>query len=117
MGRSRARLATLLALLALVLVPGARAEPRLVELALTNGRLPEDRRVVRVRQGDEVTLHWTTDQAVVVHLHGYDVEGEMAPGKPVTMRFTARATGRFPIEVHGGRGGEQVIGYLEVHPR
>ncbi len=113
----RACLTGFVGLLAVVAVAGAVAEPRLIELALRNGRLPEDRRVVRVTQGDEVTLRWTTDRAFTLHLHGYDIEEKLAPGAPVAMRFTARATGRFPIEVHDASGAERIIGYLEVHPR
>ncbi len=104
-------------LLALIAVPSAGAEPRVIELALRNGRLPEDRRVVRVSQGDEVTLRWTTDRPLTVHLHGYDIETKLSPGTSVSTRFTARATGRFAIEVHGDRGEERIVAYLEVHPR
>lgn len=113
----RARLTVFAALLALVAVTGAGAEPRVVELAIRDGRLPEDRRVIRVQQGDEVTLRWTTDRPLTLHLHGYDIEAKLVPGTPVAMRFTARATGRFPIEIHGPRGEERTVGYLEVHPR
>ena len=104
-------------LLALVAVAGAGAEPRVFELVVKNGQLPEDRRVVRVWQGDEVTLRWTVDRALTVHLHGYDIETRLAPGAPVSVRFTARATGRFAIELHGDGGKEQTVAYLEVHPR
>jgi hypothetical protein len=94
------------------------AEPRVFELPIRNGELPADLRVVRVRQGDEVTLRWTTDKALTVHLHGYDIEKSLSPRAPVLMRFTARATGRFPVEIHAhGRGGERVLAYVEVHPR
>lgn len=109
----RARLTASLVLLALMAVGGAAAEPRLIELALGNGRLPEDRRVVQVQQGDEVTLRWTTDRPSTLHLHGYDIEEKLAPGTPVAVRFTARATGRFPIEIHEASGAERVVGYLE----
>jgi len=113
----RAALIALVGLLALAAVGDAVAEPRLVELALKNGRLEEKLRVVRVRQGDDVTLQWTTDRPVALHLHGYDIEAKLTPAAPVAMRFTARATGRFPIEVHEAGGAERTIGYLEVHPR
>ena len=96
----------------------ATAEPRVFDLQLRGGELVAAARVVRVRQGDEVTLRWTTDTALTIHLHGYDIEQKLAPGPPVSMRFTARATGRFPIEVHAhGAGGDRTLGYLEVHPR
>ncbi len=111
------RRAIFVMLLALITVPCAGAEPRVIELALRNGRLPEDRRVVRVSQGDEVTLRWTTDRPLTVHLHGYDIETKLSPGTSVSTRFTARATGRFAIEIHGDRGEERIVAYLEVHPR
>lgn len=96
----------------------AWAEERVIDLPIHDGELPKDKRVARVRQGDDVTLRWTTNKTVTVHLHGYDVEKKLSPGAPVSMRFPARATGRFPIEIHPhGRGGERTLGYLEVHPR
>jgi FtsP/CotA-like multicopper oxidase with cupredoxin domain len=94
------------------------AEPRVIELAIRNGELPTGARVVRVQQGDDVTLRWSTDKALTVHLHGYDVEAKLVAGTPATTRFQAKASGRFPIEVHApGAGGERTLGYLEVHPR
>lgn len=105
--------------LAFLLLPGrAAAEPRVFELSIRNGELSEDRRVVRVRQGDDVTLRWTTDKQLTIHLHGYDIEKSLAPGTPASMRFTARATGRFLIETHAhGRGGKRTLAHVEVHPR
>ena len=103
-------------ILAALLIAIAVAEPRLVELALKDGRLPEAQRLVRVRQGDEITLKWTTDRPFTLHVHGYDLEARLAPQSAVELRFTAKATGRFPLEIHGP-GVERTVGYLEVHPR
>ena len=101
-----------------LLAGAARAEPRVFELAIRGGELPESARVMRVQQGDDVTLRWTTDRAMTIHLHGYDLEQKLTPGKPVSIRLTAKATGRFPIESHAhGPGGDRTIAYLEVHPR
>jgi FtsP/CotA-like multicopper oxidase with cupredoxin domain len=109
------------AVLALTFLPlpsRAAAEPRIFELSIRNGELPVERRVVRVRQGDDVTLRWTTNKALSIHLHGYDIEMPLSPAAPVSMRFTARASGRFPIEIHAhGRGGKRVLAHVEVHPR
>ena len=96
---------------------GATAEPRVFDLPVKGGRLPPNQALVRVRQGDEVTLRWTSDQGVALHLHGYDLEAKVAPTAPAEMRFTARAAGRFPIEIHGAAGQHATVGYLEVHPR
>jgi FtsP/CotA-like multicopper oxidase with cupredoxin domain len=96
----------------------ALAEPRVVELNVRGAALPKDQRVIRVQQGDDVTLTWTTDAPVTIHLHGYDLEKKLEAGAPIAMRFRARAAGRFPIELHRhGKGEEKTLGYLEVHPR
>lgn len=112
-------------LLFLLLVPGlggcgrggevARKE---FELTLRQGALPADQQVIRVHQGDEVILRWTTDEPRSIHLHGYDIEKQLTPGVAVAMWFVARATGRFPIMLHGQQeGDEPILGYLEVYPR
>jgi FtsP/CotA-like multicopper oxidase with cupredoxin domain len=102
--------------LAAVAIGAARAETRVFDLALKNGQLPESQRLVRVTQGDEVTLKWTTDRPYTLHVHGYDLEAKLVPQTPVELKLTARATGRFPMEIHGP-GTERTIGHLEVHPR
>lgn len=76
------------------------------------GRAP----VFAVEQGDDVALRVEGEKAVDVHLHGYDVAVTVSKTKPATMRFVARASGRFPIEVHG-KDGHRVVGYVEVRPR
>jgi hypothetical protein len=92
------------------------AESRLFDLALKDGRLPESQRLLQVRQGDEVTLRWTSDRAFTLHVHGYELEARLGPQAPVELRFTAHATGRFPLEIHGP-GTERTVAHLEVHPR
>jgi FtsP/CotA-like multicopper oxidase with cupredoxin domain len=94
------------------------ADNRVIDLAIRNGAVPADQRLIKVNQGDDITIRWTSDKPATVHLHGYDIEKAITPTAPVTMRFSARATGRFPIELHGSKPGqESVLGYLEVHPR
>lgn len=112
----RSFLALVVAVLAGVGAPSA--EPLVIELTIARGELPRDKRVVRVRQGDDVTLRWTTDRALTIHLHGYDIETRLTPGTSASMKFAARAAGRFAIESHAhGDGKERTLGYLEVHPR
>ncbi len=100
------------------LIPGAPAEPKVIDLAIRGGVLPGGQRVVRVQQGDDVTLRWTSDGPVTIHLHGYDIEAKRRPSTPAEMTFLARATGRFPITIHGqGKNHERTLGYGEVHPK
>ncbi len=69
---------------------------------------------VRVRRGDQVRLTITSDQPDEVHLHGYDLERPVGPGRPARLRFTADAEGIFELELHGSH---TPIAGLEVRPR
>jgi hypothetical protein len=66
-----------------------------------------------VAQGRNVVIVVTSDVADHVHVHGYDLMADVAPGKPATIRFTADAPGRFEIELEDT--GVQ-IAELEVRP-
>ncbi len=120
MGRGHRLLAVLL-LFAGTVMPGgcgqAKGRPVIIELTLRGDGLPADQQVLRLRIGDEVTLRWRTDRRMTVHLHGYDIQAALSPDGPTIMRFQARATGRFPITVHGAWNEPEVtLTYLEVYP-
>jgi len=93
------------------------------DLQIEKGRLPQGKRLIRVKQGDAVRLRWTSDRAIILHLHGYDIETKVEPGTTAEMTFTARATGRLPVEEHkptaqGGYSlGEAPLVRIEVLPR
>lgn len=95
---------------------------RRFDLRIENGRLIENRKVIAVQRGDAVEISFSADRRTLLHLHGYDLEITLAPDKPGTMTFNARATGRFAIETHAPPGDGKssrhtVLVYLEVHPR
>ena len=64
-------------------------------------------------QGDSVLVIVRSDVADHVHVHGYDLMGDVGPGSPARMQFRARLTGRFEIELED-RG--QQIAQLTVVP-
>ncbi len=66
-----------------------------------------------VAHGRDVVITVTSDVADEVHVHGYDLMADVAPGAPATIRFTADAPGRFEIELENT--GVQ-IAELEVRP-
>jgi len=90
-------------------------EPKRFDLRIESDRVSGDLRLMRVRRGDVVEINWSANRRTVLHLHGYDIETTVEPDKPRIMSFTARATGRFPIEAHGRH--HSVLIYLEVHPQ
>ena len=81
------------------------------------------KRTIRVTQGDQVQLNWQTDEKVELHLHGIDQKTVVLPGTGGTMRFTAEATGRFPVTSHGfgnkagHHHGPGALMYVEVYPK
>jgi hypothetical protein len=66
-----------------------------------------------VDRGQTIEITVTSDIADEVHVHGYDLMADVAPGVPATMRFEADAPGRFEIELENS--GIQ-IAELEVRP-
>ena len=86
------------------------------ELHIHQGKVMIDAQTIRVSQGDQVELYWSSDKPEVLHLHGYDIHTEVTPHVPAVMQFKAHASGRFPVESHGHSGHGSLI-YLEVHPK
>ena len=94
------------------------------DIKIEGGRVPNTMRLIRVDEGDVVRLRWTSDQPLVLHLHGYDIEKPILAGAVTELTFTAYATGRFPIHVHAhgaGAGGhaheDATLATIEVYPR
>ncbi|MGY1831866.1 hypothetical protein ACI8AA_15760 [Geodermatophilus sp. SYSU D01180] len=74
---------------------------RALAVAVAGGRVTGDTGRVPVAAGEQVTLTVTGDVADEVHVHGYDLTAELAPGTPATVRFTADVPGVFEVELHG----------------
>ncbi|MBR0784819.1 hypothetical protein [Bradyrhizobium iriomotense] len=89
---------------------------------IERGRVAESTQVIRIKQGDVVKLRWHTDRSMILHLHGYDIEKKVEPDTFGLMEFTAYATGRFPVEIHGSPGpgghshGGNPLVRVEVYP-
>jgi len=95
--------------------PATTAAPEGTQLVVTiRGGEPVDGIVrAEAHKGDPVVIVVRSDVADEVHVHGYDLTADVAPGKPVRMQFTATLTGRFEIELEG-RGKQ--IAQLTVLP-
>ncbi len=88
---------------------------RTINLEIRDGKVTVAEKTIRVSEGEEVDIKWTTDETVALHLHGYDVQALAKPDRSVSMTFQAHTAGRFPISAHGRGHGTMI--YLEVHPR
>jgi len=85
------------------------------DLAIRQRRIANNMQTLRVDQGERVVIHWVSDEAVEVHLHGYDIALNLQPETTVTMDFIATVAGRYPISGHGFD--HHALVYLEVQPR
>jgi hypothetical protein len=107
-----------IAALLAVAVANAHADERVFPLDIHTQAPPAKPAVLAVRQNDRVVIRVSADQPVQVHLHGYDIESDVVPNVVTSLRFTATATGRFPLEIHSKDPRKQApLAYLEVRPR
>jgi len=104
--------------------PGSSSKEESFNIRIQDRAVTDDMALIRVNQGDMVTLWWTTDEVATIHLHGYDIQQIVKPGVPTVFTFKASASGRYPITAHGfgetalGKAQEETaLVYLEVLPR
>jgi hypothetical protein len=82
-------------------------------ITVRGGEVFGGRRLLKVKQGKQLVLVVNADVSDHVHLHGYDLKADVAPGKPARIRLKTSIPGRFEIELED-RGFP--IGELEVRP-
>lgn len=71
-----------------------------VQVRIEDGRISPPPGRVDVAKGIPLRLVVLSDVPDEVHVHGYDLETEVGPGKPGTLTFTADRTGLFEVETH-----------------
>jgi len=91
----------------------AAPEPTVVHVTVRDGKVVEGPKVYELPFRKRVTLVVTSDVADEVHLHGYDVMGNVAPGRPVRLTFVTRLSGRFELELENAHLG---LGEVSVLP-
>jgi hypothetical protein len=70
-----------------------------IEVRVTGDEVETASRRVRVDSGKQVRIRVQADRAEEVHVHGYDLSADVAPGKPAVIEFTADAAGVFEVEL------------------
>jgi FtsP/CotA-like multicopper oxidase with cupredoxin domain len=88
------------------------------EFTIRGGKVEGGVRSIKVAKGDRVRFTVTSDRPDQIHLHGYDVEKETAPGKPAKFSVKANVEGIFEIESHKNEdaGKDPLIARLVVNP-
>jgi len=60
------------------------------DIKIERGRVPDTKQLIRVNEGDVVKLRWTSDQPLILHLHGYDIEKRIAAGAVTVLAWPTR---------------------------
>jgi plastocyanin len=71
-----------------------------VNVVVANGKVNPSGASIKVKAGQTVLVTATSDADEELHIHGYDKELELSPGKPASVKFTANMKGTFEVETH-----------------
>ena len=86
--------------LAMAACGGGEGDYLVFHLEIENRSLKRDGPALWARQGDVVFVALRSDEDVIFHLHGYDVQRQVGPGAPASLEIVANATGGFPFTIH-----------------
>jgi hypothetical protein len=71
-----------------------------INVTVANGKVNPSGASIKVKAGETVLITAVSDADDELHIHGYDKELELAPGKPQSVKFTANMKGTFEVETH-----------------
>ncbi|MGW8764563.1 hypothetical protein ACWGN5_18865 [Streptomyces sp. NPDC055815] len=82
------------------LSPRATDPGRTVTLTIAGTTVQPPPSRIELKKGERLTLRVPSDRADTLHVHGYDRELPLSPGRPATLTLTADRTGLFEVETH-----------------
>ncbi|MFI6832201.1 cupredoxin domain-containing protein [Kribbella sp. NPDC050241] len=71
-----------------------------INVTVANGKVNPSGASIKAKAGQTVLVTAVSDADEELHIHGYDKELELTPGKPASVKFTANMKGTFEIETH-----------------
>jgi hypothetical protein len=71
-----------------------------INVVVANGKVNPSGSSIKVKAGQTVLVTAVSDAQDELHIHGYDKELELSPGKPASVKFTANMKGTFEVETH-----------------
>jgi FtsP/CotA-like multicopper oxidase with cupredoxin domain len=98
--------------------PETPAEPAFTRIAIRGGEVAGGPKTITVTKGDRVRIVVTADAHDDMHLHGYDIEKPVEPGRPARFDFVAKLEGQFELESHVAEdaGRDPAVANLVVEP-
>jgi hypothetical protein len=71
-----------------------------IDITVANGKVNPSGATIKAKAGQTILVKAISDTEDEVHIHGYDKELELTPGKAASVTFTANMKGTFEIETH-----------------
>jgi FtsP/CotA-like multicopper oxidase with cupredoxin domain len=98
--------------------PAPPPKPKITRIRLRGGTVVGGVKRVQATTGDTVRILVTSDAPDELHLHGYDIYENAAPGRPARFLFRADIEGVFELESHVAEdaGRDPLIGRVVVEP-
>jgi|SRR3954447_25926204 heme/copper-type cytochrome/quinol oxidase subunit 2 len=93
--------------------PAKPKPPAIPQVTVKGGKPDGGIKDLTFNKGDTVQFKVVSDVADEVHVHGYDVHKDVAPGQPTTFKFPGKIDGEFVVELESR--GEQIAS-LKVNP-
>jgi len=98
---------------------GAEETVKEFDLSILDRKLTLDPPIISVDVSDTILLRIQSDEELMFHIHEYDHEVMVMPGKIEELSFPVIIPGRFEMVIHGdGDDGDAIlVGILEVMPK
>ena len=93
--------------------PGKPSAPEVPTIKIKNGKPVGGIRVIQLDKCDRLKFRVKSDAEHEIHLHGYDIEKEVAAGDQVTYDLEANIDGIFEAEIEDLK---QQIAEIRVNP-
>ena len=98
--------------------PAPPPEPAVTRIRIKGGQVVGGAKRIEASTGDTVRIVVASDAPDELHLHGYDITVNSAPGQPARFQFKANLEGVFELESHVAEdaGRNPLVAQLVVQP-
>ena len=79
--------------------PSPQPVARTLDITVAGGEVTGVEGRVDVKKDEQVVLRVTSDVAEEVHVHGYDLSADLAPGQQAVLAFKADLLGSYEVEL------------------
>jgi hypothetical protein len=98
--------------------PAPPPEPAVTRISIKGGQVVGGAKRIEAGSGETVRVVVSSDAPDELHLHGYDITMNAAPGQPARFQFKANLEGVFELESHVAEdaGRDPLVAQVVVQP-